>query len=387
MRVAPRILQGAAYFLVDWIIQSACSATLEAHPAAVKLEFIQIGRDGHHFVCAESKKTFKPWGFNYDHDATGRLLEDYWKEHWDEIASDFVEMKALGANSVRIHLQVNQFMTSAKETNRESVQQLARLVTLAEQTGLYLDVTGLGCYKKEDTPRWYNDLDERQRWEVQARFWEAVAKTCSGSPAIFCYDLMNEPVVTEDKQGKDWTPGAFGDRYYVQRLTLDFAGRDPREIAKTWVNQMAAAIRKHDQQHLLTVGAIPWAMTWPAAKPLFYSKEVSQQLDFVSLHFYPKSGEVDKALRALEVYNIGKPIVIEEMFPLNCSVTDLDQFMKGSPKLVSGWFGFYWGKTIEEYKRQKGSIADAITLGWLEFFVRKTPEVTGQTLGHGAAGP
>src|SRR5205085_4341599 len=130
------------------------------------------------------------------------------------------------------------------------------------------------------------------------RFWEAIAQTCHESPAIFCYDLMNEPVVTEDKEGRDWTPGAMGDRYFVQRLTLDFKGRSPKEIAAAWVDQMTAAIRKQDSRHLITVGAIPWALTWPTAKPLFYSPEVSKNLDFVSLHFYPVTNEVEKALTA-----------------------------------------------------------------------------------------
>ena len=30
---------------------------------------------------------------------------------------------------------------------------------------------------------------------MQAAFWEAVAETCKDSPAIFCYDLMNEPIL------------------------------------------------------------------------------------------------------------------------------------------------------------------------------------------------
>jgi aryl-phospho-beta-D-glucosidase BglC (GH1 family) len=143
-------------------------------------------------------------------------------------------MKALGANTVRIHLQVSRFMKSAEDSNPESLQQLARLLALAEKTSLYLDLTGLGCYDKNDVPPWYNALSEGQRWDVQARFWEAVARTCSASPAVFCYDLMNEPIVSEDKKNRDWTPGAFGDRYFVQRLTLDFAGRSEKQIAKAW---------------------------------------------------------------------------------------------------------------------------------------------------------
>jgi len=362
---------------VCWLMPALALEQPQAQAGNPKLEFIQVSRDGGHFVLSGSGSEFRPWGFNYDHDAANRLLETYWKEEWSAVAGDFEEMKQLGANTVRVHLQVSRFMKSAEETNRESLELLARLLALAQKTALYLDITGLGCYDKKDVPRWYNDLSEAQRWDVQARFWAAVAATCNHSPAVFCYDLMNEPVVTEDKKSRDWTPGAFGDRYFVQRLTLDFAGRSEKQIAKAWVDKLVAAIRRHDRQHLVTVGAIPWAMTWPNAKPLFYSKEVSKNLDFVSLHFYPRKGEVGKALKALTVYNIGKPMVIEEMFPLNCSVADMDQFIEGSKPMACGWIGFYWGKTIAEYKREKGSIADAITLDWLEYFVRKTPDILG----------
>ena len=101
----------------------------------------------------------------------------------------------------------------------------------------------------------------------------------------------------------------------------------------------------------------------------------SKNLDFVSLHFYPKTSEVDKALQALAVYQIGKPMVIEEMFPLSCSVDELDQFIEGSKKMATGWIGFYWGKTIAEYRQEKRTIAEDITLRWLEYFLNKTSAV------------
>ena len=339
------------------------------------LEVIRVSNDGKGFHFSNSGVRFVPWGFNYDHDRTNRLLETYWNEEWNSVVSDFEEMKALGANTVRIHLQVGRFMKSARESDPLALAQLGRLLTLAEKTGLYLDITGLGCYDKNDVPQWYNDLGEAERWSVQARFWEAVARVCSHRAAVFCYDLMNEPILTEDKKNSDWTPGAFGDRYFVQRLTLDFAGRTREQIAKAWVDKMVAAIRKHDRHHLITVGAIPWALTWPNAKPLFYSREVSENLDFVSVHFYPKAGEVEKALKALAVYAIGKPIVIEEMFPLHCSMEELDRFIEGSRTWAGGWIGFYWGKTLDEYKREKRSMGDQLTLNWLEYFVKKAPDI------------
>jgi hypothetical protein len=369
------------FTFVAFVIGLGCAVLAAAAPpvraADARFEFIRVARDGKQFVLSNSKHEFHPWGFNYDHDRANRLLEDYWQTEWDAVTNDFREMKTLGANTVRIHLQLGKFMRAPQEPDEDSLRQLGRLLALAQATGLYLDITGLGCYKKEDVPQWYNALEEGPRWDVQARFWDAVARVCSQSPAVFCYDLMNEPVVTEGKQNRDWTPGAFGDRYFVQRLTLDFAGRTQQQIARAWVEKMVAAVRKQDPKHLITVGAIPWAMTWPGAKSLIYSKQVSKHLDFVSVHFYPKHGEVPKALKALEVYDIGKPIVIEEMFPLSCSAADLDQFIDASRPRATGWIGFYWGKTIEEYKQQNGSIADAITLSWLEYFRKKTPEIVG----------
>jgi cellulase (glycosyl hydrolase family 5) len=367
----------AISLMIACLLRLLCGAaeTPKVQTQAAALDFIRVSKVQKRFVFDKSNSEFKPWGFNYDHDASNRLLEAYWKDEWKSVAGDFQEMKALGANTIRIHLQVSRFMKSAQEVNRESLDQLARLLNLAEANRLYLDVTGLGCYLKKEVPKWYNDMNEAERWDVQDRFWTAVAEICSHSPAVFCYDLRNEPIVSEDKKNRDWTPGEFAGMCFVQRLTLDFAGRSEKQIARAWVDKMVRAIRKSDRRHLITVGAIPWALTWPAAKPLFYSKEVSKNLDFVSLHFYPKKDEVDKALTALAVYNIGKPIVIEEMFPLNCSVPELDEFIEGSKQLAAGWIGFYWGKTISEYRQSKREIADSMALGWLEYFEKKTPEI------------
>jgi len=341
-------------------------------------ELVHVSEDGRHFVGVESGKRFFAWGFNYDHDDAGRLIEDYWHEEWAIIIEDFKEMKALGANVVRIHPQVAKFMKTAKEPNEAALKQLVRLVRLAEETGLYLDITGLGCYHKQDVPKWYDKMDEAGRWEVQALFWEAIAKNCADSPAIFCYDLMNEPVLPgDDKKESEWLMGEFGGKYFVQRISLDLAGRTREQIAKMWVDKLAAAIRKHDKHHMITVGVIPWAHTFPKAKPLFYSKEVGENLDFVSVHFYPKKDEVQKALTALKVYDIGKPLVIEETSPLWCGDEQFKVFVDESLDIVDGYVGFYWGKTIEEYSTPDSNIADALMKNWLEYFLAKGSEILG----------
>jgi hypothetical protein len=284
-------------------------------------------------------------------------------------------MKALGANVVRIHLQFSKFMKTAKEPDETALKQLARLVKLAEKTGLYLDITGLGCYHREDVPKWYDAMDEAGRWETQALFWEAIAKTCAKSNAVFCYDLMNEPILPgEKKKETEWLAGEFGGKYFVQRISLDLAGRTRKQIAEMWIDKLISAIRKHDKRHMITVGVIPWAHTFPKAKPLFYSNEVGENLDFVSVHFYPQKGKVNKALMALKTYNIGKPLVIEETSPLWCGEEEFNAFIDASRESVDGYVGFYWGKTIDEYSRPNIDIAGSIMRNWLEYFCMKGDE-------------
>ncbi|MFP6644189.1 MAG: cellulase family glycosylhydrolase [Candidatus Latescibacterota bacterium] len=344
-------------------------AALPAQP----LEWSRVSAKGDSFVRGPKNETFRAWGFNYDHDESGRLLEDYWETEWDTVVADFAEMKALGANIVRIHLQLGKFMNASDQPNAKALTQLKRLIRLAENTGLYINLPGLGCYHKKDVPEWYDKLEETARWKTQARFWKAIAQVGSDSPAIFCYDLMNEPILPGKKKETEWLTGEFAGKHFVQRIALNLAGRTRQQVAQAWVEQLVAEIRRHDQRHMITVGVIPWALTFPGAKPLFYTPEIGGKLDFVSVHFYPEKHEVDKALKALAVYNVGKPLVIEEMFPLKCSLPELDQFVTQSAKTVDGWIGFYWGRTLENYRADKASLKSAVMQQWLEYFQTNVP--------------
>ena len=343
------------------------------------MHWVRVADDARGFVLAGTGKPFVPWGFNYDHDRTGRLIEDYWQREWDTVEADFSEMAQLGANVVRVHLQFGKFMDAPARANAAALDRLGRLLALAERERLYLDVTGLGCYRRDDVPEWYDAMDEAERWAVQAFFWEAVAETCAGSPAVFCYDLMNEPILPgAGKAEDDWLAGEFGGKHFVQRITLDLARRARDEVAKAWVDTLVAAIRRRDDRHMVTVGVIPWAHTWPGARPIFYSGDVGDGLDFVSVHFYPRAGEVKKALDALAVYDVGKPLVVEEMFPLRCGFDELDEFIDGSAAIAEGWISFYWGKTIEEYAAEDTDLAGAIMKSWLARFRARAPLMVGE---------
>jgi len=198
------------------------------------VERIRVSDDGHHFVKANSGTKFVVWGVNYDHDDRGRLLDEYWDDEWDAVREDFAEIKALGANCVRIHLQLGLAINEDKSVRTSYLEHLRKLLVLAEEFGLYLDITGLACYHKANVPAWFDALDEQERWNVQATFWSAIAKTCKESNAVFCYDLMNEPILAGKEPEKEWLAGELAGKHFVQRLTLDLKGRTREEVATQW---------------------------------------------------------------------------------------------------------------------------------------------------------
>src|SRR5262249_20217329 len=224
---------------------------------------------------------------------------------------------------------------------------------LAERERLYLDLTGLGCYHKADVPAWYDRLSEQERWDVQARFWEAIAKRCAASSAVYCYDLMNEPVVPGGKRkDAEWLGPAFGNKHFVQFITLDQAGRPRADVARAWVKHLAAAVRKHDTRHLVTVGLVDWSLDRPGLTSGFVPDKIAPEVDFLCVHIYPERGKVDEALKTLAGFAAaGKPVLIEETFPLKAGSDDFARFIAGSRKDAAGHIGFYWGKTLSEYRR------------------------------------
>jgi len=342
------------------------------------MPWVRVAADKSGFVLEPSGRPFRVWGVNYDHDPSGRLIEDYWIGEWPRVEQDFAQIRKLGANVVRVHLQFGKFMTGPAAPNNAALDQLEKLLALAEREQLYLDLTGLGCYHKADVPAWYDALDEEARWEAQARFWTAVAGRCQHSPAVFCYDLMNEPVAPGGKRkGTDWLGPAFGDKHFVQRIALDQKDRPRPEIARLWIALLASAIRKVDSRHLVTVGLVDWSLDRPGLTSGFVPKVVAPDLDFLAVHIYPQKGKVDEAVETLKGFQVGKPVIVEETFPLKCSGAELESFIDRAGPLAAGWVSFYWGKPRDELRKSQ-KFADVLTLDWLDRFERRAAKMTGR---------
>lgn len=349
-------------------------------PATAAMDPVRVAPDNKGFVLQDSGKPFIPWGFNYG--CTDKLIEECWDTHWPKIERDFRDMRLLGANVVRIHLQFGKFMDAPDRPNAAALDHLAKLLRIAERADLYLDLTGLACYRTVDVPPWYDALSEHDRWAAQAKFWEAVATRCAGSPAVFCYDLMNEPWAAGGRKPGQWYSGTqLGGFDFMQFINLDLNGRTREDIPPQWIATLRGAIRKHDAHHLITVGMLPWVKGWGFLSG-FVPTKVSPELDFIAVHIYPEKGKVDEAIADLKRFAVGKPVVIEETFPLSCSTDELRQFLLASRGIASGWVGHYSGQTIEELSHHGSTqpVSDAMWLGWLRLFKEVGPEMTGATL-------
>ena len=331
------------------------------------MERIAAGPAGRGFIRAPSGRPFTPWGVNYDRDHAHRLIEDYWETEWETVEEDFREIKALGANVVRVHLQFERFMKGPSEPNDAALGRLERLLELAEQLDLYLDLTGLGNYRKKASPPWYDKASEAERWAMQARFWDAVSARCAPSPAVFCYTLMNEPV-SPAGPAPEWLPGdGLGGFHYVEHITKDPKGRKRTDVTTKWIATLSAPLRRNDPGRLVTAGMF-FLFEVPSGLTLGQeSVEILKALDFGAVHCYPKEGKSQALVDLLGTLRFGKPLLIQEMFPMHCSMETFDKFVTASRAHVSGWTGFYWGRTIEDMKGSK-EFVDALMTAWLTWF-------------------
>jgi hypothetical protein len=329
------------------------------------IESVKISADGKGFVLDPSGQRYIPWGHNYGSvDIMQRMAQEP-----ERVEREFAEMKAAGTTVARVHPEMPALLQGPNRVNPQAVERLRQLLTIAESSGVHLQITGLACYKIKDRMEWYDALDEAGRWQAQEFFWATVAEACSQSPAVFCYDLVNEPAAS-GKAADGWYTGRMGDVEFCQRLTLNPGDRKGDDIFGEWTKRMVAAIRKHDQKHLITLGMLPFPGSYKAAV---------KELDFVSPHLYPKSGKVDEEIELLKKFDFGKPIVIGETFPLTCSAADEREFLLKSRDLAEGWIGHWPDKSpaeLNELKTQgKSSIQDAIWLSWVELFRDVGPEM------------
>lgn len=313
------------------------------------LDWIILSPDKSYFIEETSGQAFTPLGFNYDHDEYFRLIEDYWHDEWDKVKKDLTDMRNYGANVIRIHLQLEKFLPEPGKPSLAELQKLDDLLAFASSIGVYLDLVGLCCYHPWEVPDWYNDASCEDRWKTQQFFWDVIARRYVNEPGIFCYDLMNEPVVPgRQREPRGWLGKEFAGKTYIQFITLDGTRTAREEIALRWLAGLSATVRRHDQKRLITVGLVDWSLPSSPMQSGFYPEQIIQHVDFISAHLYPEFGAPEEMIKTLHGFCVGRPVIIDETFHLKCSVPEQEWFLQLASSLAEGFFSFYGDMLPEE---------------------------------------
>jgi hypothetical protein len=327
-------------------------------PSALPATLPEVLRQGSDLVAGGER--FRAWGFNYgigdrypilsyfDHPTGPRL---------DEVVADMREARELGANTLRVYLEIGAFMKGPNQPKRRAFAALAALLAKAEQLRIYLDLTGNLVWRAP--PPWYDALTEQARWAVQARFWREVARTARSSPAVLVYELTSEPVVADGED--DWYSGEIDGYAFIQRIVREVDARDPSQLARRWIRMLTASIRAHDRRHLIGIGLLPLGGPFGGAN-------VADLLDVLLVHEYPEDGREGEAIsRVREFAASGKPVILGETAPLYSTAKTWRSFLRGSRHFLDGYLFFYDGRM----RRELGpTTADAWYAAALDQFCR-----------------
>lgn len=143
--------------------------------------------------------------------------------------TDFERAKELGFNSIRFAFDGDWFVDSPEDFLAWMDQNVAW--ARHHEMRLILDLhTPIGSFWLDPTSDGVSfDIWSNPRLQQQnADLWRVIAARYKDEPAIAAYDLLNEPVTT-DATGEQW---------------------------KSFAQQLVAAVRSEDQNHLLVIGGI-----------------------------------------------------------------------------------------------------------------------------------
>ncbi|HEX6021237.1 MAG TPA: hypothetical protein VFZ00_04525 [Solirubrobacter sp.] len=288
----------------------------------------------------QGEQPFHVYGFNYDFNGKHPNL-DYIERPTSarllRMRSDFARARRLGANTIRIYLELHEFMATATRTRPRALRALRRTLDEAERAGLLVDITGNLAWHPEHSPAWYDALPDSSRWQVQARFWRAVAAVGARSPSVLCYELTSEPVIGESD---DWYAGVLV-HHYVQYVVRELAGRDPVRLAREWTRTLRDAIRSRDRRHLITIGLLPLRGS------AFDPGNVADLLDLITVHEYPRAGDAAESISRIRSFaNHGRPLLLGETFAFDRDTEEI--VLLATRGSLDGTLSFYDGRAPED---------------------------------------
>jgi endo-1,4-beta-mannosidase len=324
-----------------------------------QMELIKVAPDGQGFVELDSGRPYIPFGTNYYDPNTGWAPKLWRKFDAGRVREHFRIMSELGVNCARVFLTAGSFQPTAKKIEEQALLKLDKLVEIAGDNGIRLILTGPDHW--EGVPDYWRPdrFAGKEAMQALESFWTVVARRYRSEPAIFAWDLLNEPHIPWFNE--QWPPkwNAWLQSTYANRDALKAAWGDelketdrwgsvavpedraesgnPRlldwqhfreHLADEWVRRQVEAIRQVDPTHLISVGYIQWSYPLvrsgnPGRYAGFNPRRQTRWLDFVTIHFYPILGgpfESEQSwqknigyLQGILAYcHTGKPVVLGE---------------------------------------------------------------------------
>lgn len=281
-------------------------------------------------------RPWRAWGMNWglgDHAPVIAYFDDPTAERLATLRSELAVARGMGANSMRIYLQLGQVMATPTRPRKSTLTALQRLLALAQADGVYLDITGDLVWQPARAPAWYGRMSWQTRWQVQARFWNAVAHAAASSSAVLCYELTSEPIVA---QTSGFYYGQLGNSWFVQSIATRPA-TDANATARAWTQQMAHAVRSQDNRPV-TIGLLPLT-TGP-----FAPANIAPYLDMLTIHEYPTTGHAASAISLIDSFAAyHKPVLLGETFQLTDDPATQQQFLTTTAPHLIGAFEFFNG--------------------------------------------
>lgn len=145
-----------------------------------------------------------------------KLPEDFHSE------AEYRACRELGVNSIRFYLHHRWLMKRNGEPDERGFAWLARNVAWARQHGIWMilnvHVPPGGFQSNGGGRELWTDTANQRRF---VRLWKEIARRFADEPAVLGYDLLNEPMVTED----------FAQWERLARATIDAIREvDPRHV-------------------------------------------------------------------------------------------------------------------------------------------------------------
>lgn len=177
---------------------------------------------------------------------------------------DFKKIKDLGLNTVRVFVPYTSF--GKAEIDIRNMNQLKQTLDIAAKNNLKVIVTLFD---------FYGDYSLRD-WTLTHRHAEQIVIALKDHRALLAWDIKNEP-------------------------DLDFETRGKTQVM-AWLRQMVQEVKSWDNKHPATIG-------WSSPEA---AKNLAEEIDFVSFHYYREPSYFKEALSTLRVNVPNKPIVLQE---------------------------------------------------------------------------